>query len=235
LKLIIGISRNTYITCTKTLSAYVFNIHAFGLYHILPLNQGKEMQNQEFGDGTGLEEYDFGARYYDQQIGRWNMQDPAKQFANPYIGMANNWPNGMDKDGRDWDFGDLFRIATSMFAWNNHRTFGGNLFTIFSRLTFKSTQQAMGNFASVVNWIGGGVRSTQYFDGALLVNDSWQPLQQAFTLGNIMNVDVTVHADLNNSTFQHEYGRVLQSRAQGITYLYQTAIPNFLDPAYKSN
>jgi RHS repeat-associated protein len=67
--------------------------------------QGMEMQNQEFNDGTGLEEYDFGARYYDQQIGRWHTQDPAAQFASPYMAMGNNWPNGRDPNGRVvvWD------------------------------------------------------------------------------------------------------------------------------------
>jgi RHS repeat-associated protein len=61
--------------------------------------QGQEMQNHEFSNGTGLEEHDFNARFYDQQIGRWHNQDPAHQDVNPYIAMSNSWPNGMDPNG----------------------------------------------------------------------------------------------------------------------------------------
>src|SRR6187402_3402333 len=65
---------------------------------------GKEEQRQEFSDGSGLVWLDFGAREYDNQIGRWHTQDPHSDRylpLSPYSSFADNPINIMDPDGRD--------------------------------------------------------------------------------------------------------------------------------------
>jgi RHS repeat-associated protein len=56
---------------------------------------GNEIQNKEFSDGSGLEVYDFNARTYDQQIGRFIQIDPKAEEAGqdaltPYQFGLNN-------------------------------------------------------------------------------------------------------------------------------------------------
>ena len=63
---------------------------------------GKELQNNEFADGSGLEWYDYGPRMHDQQIGRFFSQDQlADKFSyySPYQFAGNQVPNAIDLDG----------------------------------------------------------------------------------------------------------------------------------------
>ncbi|HXD78610.1 MAG TPA: RHS repeat-associated core domain-containing protein, partial [Puia sp.] len=85
---------------------------------------GKELQHQEFSDGSGLEEYDYGARFQDPQLGVWHSIDPkANDFAtmSPYAQMNDNPIRYKDPTGKsadDW----VKKKNTGQYEWKNNVT-----------------------------------------------------------------------------------------------------------------
>jgi RHS repeat-associated protein len=76
---------------------------------------GKELQNKEFSDGTGLEDYDYTQRLFDPQIGRFFNLDPALEnymSSTPYMYSANNPIRFVDIQGLGP--GDRIKKAESM-------------------------------------------------------------------------------------------------------------------------
>jgi RHS repeat-associated protein len=210
---------------------------------------GKELDEEK-----GLDWLAYGARYYDPEIGRWHVVDPAGQYWNSYSYGGNNSLNGLDPDGRffiidDFLFGFMSGIFTGAslessanwglsLAKNSTKLWGsffqGDAHQIVSKFTWELPQQLSGVFWGHTNNMFSNVLDVRQYDDVTHVK---MGTEMALTLGNIIITSFGVSTDpyAFGGLFRHETGHYVQSQYLGPLYLPLVGFPSIITATFTRN
>ena len=153
------------------------------------LYNGKDLQDDELG-GVTLDWYDYGARFYNPQIGSWNSIDPlAIKFPNwsPYVYCNNNPINMVDPDGRSGEV-VIDKQNRTVTVTSNLILYGSAGSAALAKSTAVDIQNQWNAAGGKVS-IGGAEYSVNF-----VVNGSYN--------ANLKESDVTGNADIKTITLK---------------------------------